>query len=162
MCSRSDHGVLGVALAALVVTGCDGAHHDDVALGQASAVDLSVGPVPGPHADGGATANPFGANPVALLQGRRYFNQYNCSGCHGDHGGGGMGPSLRDTEWIYGGNDAQIFDSIAEGRAHGMPAWGVKLPDEIVWKLVTYVRSMRQPDEPDPPDQSVPEPPRIP
>ena len=56
---------------------------------------------------------------AAIAEGRQLFVQMNCSGCHGGRAGGGMGPSLRDVDWIYGDTDAQIFDSIAEGRAHG-------------------------------------------
>jgi cytochrome c oxidase cbb3-type subunit 3 len=62
-----------------------------------------------------------------------------------------MGPSLRDTTWIYGSSDAHIFDSISEGRAHGMPAWGQRLPEDQVWKLVSYLKSMRTEMEPSPP-----------
>jgi cytochrome c oxidase cbb3-type subunit 3 len=95
--------------------------------------------------------NPFADNAVALTEGRTLFVQYNCAGCHGGHAGGGMGPSLRDVVWIYGNSDAHIFDSIAEGRAHGMPAWGTKLPQEQIWKLVAYIQSLRTPQEPQPP-----------
>jgi len=63
-----------------------------------------------------------------------------------------MGPSLRDESWIYGNSDSSTFGSIAEGRAHGMPAWGVKLPEEQIWKLVVYIHSFRTPDEPEPPE----------
>jgi cytochrome c oxidase cbb3-type subunit III len=62
-----------------------------------------------------------------------------------------MGPSLRDVDWIYGDSDANVFSSIAEGRAHGMPAWGTKLPEEQIWKLTAYIKSLRTPLEPDPP-----------
>lgn len=62
-----------------------------------------------------------------------------------------MGPSLRDVDWLYGSDDAQIFSSIAEGRAHGMPSWGTKLTDDEVWKLVTYIKSLRTKDEINPP-----------
>ena len=62
-----------------------------------------------------------------------------------------MGPSLRDPDWIYGSSDAEVFASIAEGRAHGMPAWGTKIPQEQIWKLVAYIKSMNSPQEPDPP-----------
>ena len=61
-----------------------------------------------------------------------------------------MGPSLRDEDWIYGSTDAQVFNSVAEGRAHGMPAWG-KLPEAQIWKLVAYIKSLRTPKEPEPP-----------
>lgn len=62
-----------------------------------------------------------------------------------------MGPSLRDEVWIYGNRDDQIFDSIAQGRANGMPAWGSKIPREQIWELVAYIKSMRTPQEADPP-----------
>ena len=86
-----------------------------------------------------------------MQDGRRLFNWYNCSGCHGGHGGGGMGPSLRDRTWLYGDRDDQIFDSIAEGRSKGMPAWGSKIPSDQIWQLVAYIKSMRTPQEPEPP-----------
>jgi cytochrome c oxidase cbb3-type subunit 3 len=88
---------------------------------------------------------------VAIAEGRKLFLWYNCAGCHGGHAGGGMGPSLRDPVWLYGSSDAQIFDSIAQGRAHGMPAWGTKVPEQQIWKLVVYIKSLRTPQEPDPP-----------
>jgi len=84
-------------------------------------------------------------------EGRQLFVRFNCSGCHGGRAGGGMGPSLRDVDWIYGNTPAQIFSSVAEGRAHGMPAWGTQLPDDQIWKLVTYIDSLRTPMEPEAP-----------
>ena len=63
-----------------------------------------------------------------------------------------MGPSLRDADWIYGNEPADIYASIYEGRAHGMPAWGALLPPDVVWQLVTYLQSLRTPDEPEPPE----------
>jgi cytochrome c oxidase cbb3-type subunit 3 len=64
-----------------------------------------------------------------------------------------MGPSLRDAVWIYGSTDANVFDSIAQGRSEGMPAWGTKLPQTQIWQLVAYVKSLRTPNEPNPPQQ---------
>lgn len=64
-----------------------------------------------------------------------------------------MGPSLRDKVWLYGDRDDQIFDSIAEGRSNGMPAWGTKIPQDQIWQLVAYIKSMRTPQEPDPPTE---------
>jgi cytochrome c oxidase cbb3-type subunit 3 len=75
----------------------------------------------------------------------------NCYGCHGGRAGGGMGPSLRDQQWLYGDTPADIFDSISEGRGNGMPAWGTKLPPDVIWKLVTYIQSLRTANEPDAP-----------
>lgn len=80
--------------------------------------------------------------PVALNQGKRYYNWFNCTGCHGGTGGGGIGPPLADTDWIYGGEAANIFLSIVQGRPNGMPSYGGQIPDEQVWKMVTYVQSL--------------------
>lgn len=116
-----------------------------------SAVSTPVGPVPGQVAPVHYRTDPLAGDPVALQDGRRLFNWYNCSGCHGGHAGGGMGPSLRDQVWIYGSRDDQIYDSIAQGRSKGMPAWGSKIPEIQIWELVAYIKSMRTPQEPDPP-----------
>ena len=66
-----------------------------------------------------------------------------------------MGPSLRDPVWLYGNSDEQIYDSIAEGRSKGMPAWGSKIPQDQIWEIVAYIKSMRTPAEPDPPVEPV-------
>jgi len=111
-----------------------------------------LGPTPGTGPDTlSEPTNPYAGDATAISEGRRLFNWYNCSGCHGDHGGGGMGPSLRDSTWVYGGTDSRIFRSISEGRTKGMPAWGNKLPAEHIWKLVAYIRSLRTAKEPDKP-----------
>lgn len=110
-----------------------------------------VGPIPGPPRPRTPMPNPFADDPAALQGGRQLFVNYNCSGCHGDHAGGGMGPSLRDEDWIYGGQPADIYDSIAHGRAHGMPAWETLLPPQNIWQIVSYIKSLRTSKEPQPP-----------
>ena len=80
-------------------------------------------------------------NANAVIEGKRLFSQYNCSGCH-SNGGGGMGPSLMDNEWIYGGRLTQIHQTLVEGRPNGMPAFRGKIPDDQVWQLVAFVRSL--------------------
>lgn len=95
-----------------------------------------------------ATVDPRAAayydNADAVTTGKRLFGQYNCSGCH-SNGGGGMGPPLMDDEWIYGGRLEQIHQTLVEGRPNGMPTWGGKIPDEQLWQLSAYVRSMSLP-----------------
>jgi len=136
--------------AVALLTGCR-RQATPVVEGATSAASTPVGPIPGNPQQVSYMTNPLAADPVALQDGRRLFIWYNCSGCHGGHAGGGMGPSLRDEVWIYGSRDDQIYDSIAQGRANGMPAWGSKIPKEQIWELVAYIRSMRTPQEPDPP-----------
>jgi cytochrome c oxidase cbb3-type subunit 3 len=85
--------------------------------------------------------NPDEGSAYAISEGQRLFNWYNCSGCHAN-GGGGIGPPLIKDEWIYGGDPANIFDTIVKGRPNGMPAWGGRIPEYQVWQLVTFVRSL--------------------
>ncbi len=140
-----------VAAAALAVAACEHAPGDLAASGALPAIRTPVGPVPGPVHDPQRAPNPYADSSGAATEGRQLFVQMNCSGCHGGRAGGGMGPSLRDVDWMYGNTPAQIFSSIAEGRAHGMPAWGTQLPDDQIWKLVTYIETLRTPMEPEPP-----------
>jgi len=140
------------AIAFFVALGCNSSKPPIVAA-SASPESVNVGPIPGAQAEPVGQLNPYAGNAVAIADGRRLFNWYNCSGCHGGHGGGGMGPSLRDETWIYGNRDDQVFASIAQGRSKGMPSWGTKIPQSQIWELVAYIKSMRTPQEADPPNE---------
>jgi cytochrome c oxidase cbb3-type subunit 3 len=144
-------------LSALVLAACQ--NPAPAPTGAPPPMQKPLGPVPGAHAAVVEMPNPLRSDAAAIARGQASFANFNCGGCHGDHGGGGMGPSLRDETWIYGHHDADIFSSIAEGRAHGMPAWGTKLPATQIWELVAYIQSLRTESEPMKPDQSVPPPP---
>ena len=85
--------------------------------------------------------SPYDENAYAVNQGKRLYRWYNCNGCHG-MGGGGIGPPLMDSEWRYGGDPASIFESIMRGRPQGMPSFGSHIPEDQVWQIVAYVRSM--------------------
>ena len=80
-------------------------------------------------------------NAFAVNQGKRLYRWYNCSGCH-SNGGGGMGVPLMDAEWRYGHEPRQIYATIVEGRPNGMPAFGGRIPDDQIWQIVAYVRSL--------------------
>ncbi|HEX5420743.1 MAG TPA: c-type cytochrome [Gammaproteobacteria bacterium] len=110
-----------------------------------------IGPQPGPDRPLPQLQNPYASDAPALTEGRRLFVWFNCYGCHGGRGGGGMGPSLRDAQWLYGKTPEDVFNSIAEGRQHGMPAWGTKLPADQIWKLTAYIESLGTAKEPDKP-----------
>lgn len=140
----------GVVLA-LVALGCQSKSTQLASAGSQPFNTFAVGPQPGPDRPVAVAENPYANDKSVLADGRRLFNWYNCSGCHGDHAGGGMGPSLRDSLWRYGSDPQSIFASIAEGRQFGMPAWGTRIPRDQIWRLVTYIESLRTPDEPDPP-----------
>jgi len=84
---------------------------------------------------------PYDDNAWAIAEGQRLYGWYNCSGCH-FQGGGGIGPPLMDDEWIYGSDPQNIHDTIVEGRPNGMPSYGGHIPDDQIWKIAAYVRSL--------------------
>jgi cytochrome c oxidase cbb3-type subunit 3 len=140
------------ATALLLDTGCQRTPGNEHAASTGPADhNVNVGPVPGPAIEDVKARGPYYANADAEREGRTLFVRFNCSGCHGGRAGGGMGPSLRDQDWIYGNNDVQIFDSIASGRANGMPAWGTRITADQTWKIVSYIDALRTPSEPDAP-----------
>ncbi|HZE08840.1 MAG TPA: c-type cytochrome [Gemmatimonadaceae bacterium] len=96
---------------------------------------------PGPSVVEASVRNPYEDNAYAVSEGKRLFDQMNCSGCH-SHGGGGIGPPLTDNEWIYGSDPQNIFSTIVEGRPNGMPSFRGRLPNYQVWELVAYVRAL--------------------
>lgn len=96
----------------------------------------------------GAATNPYAGRTDAIVTGRQLFTGMNCSGCHSGYAGGGMGPNLRDSLWIYGSTDADLFATIAEGRPNGMPAWGERLPTQQIWQIITYLRTLGSNAEP--------------
>lgn len=151
MSSASSLLVTFAIAAALAGAACDRPPGDMAPSSAPPTLNATVGPVPGPGEPGPNPTNPYASDRAAMGQGHQLFVRMNCSGCHGDHGGGGMGPSLRDVDWIYGATDGQVFDSIAHGRGHGMPTWGTKLNEDEIWKLVAYIKSLRTPNEIAPP-----------
>ncbi|TPL82611.1 c-type cytochrome [Mesorhizobium sp. B2-3-13] len=83
----------------------------------------------------------FEANAFHLSEGKRLFSWFNCSGCHAN-GGGGMGPALMDQKWLYGSSIESIHATIRDGRPKGMPSFRDKIPDDQIWELAAFVRSL--------------------
>ena len=103
-------------------------------------VGLSPGPT-GPVEEKSGKGKEYENNAYHLSQGKKLFSWFNCVGCHGN-GGGGSGPPLMDDKWIYGGSIENIVATIREGRPNGMPSFRGKVPDDQIWQLAAYVRSM--------------------
>jgi cytochrome c oxidase cbb3-type subunit 3 len=97
---------------------------------------------PGEQKASATAHNPYEENAYATSQGKRLYKQYNCSGCHGSGGGGAIGPALMDDKWIYGASPANIYATIVQGRPNGMPSFGGHIPEDQLWQLVAYVRSL--------------------
>jgi cytochrome c oxidase cbb3-type subunit 3 len=91
------------------------------------------------------TTNPLADKPDAITAGAALFTQMNCDGCHGIGAPGWVGPSLVDGRWRFGGDDSALFQSISEGRPHGMPAYGALLAESGIWEIISYLRSLPKP-----------------
>jgi cytochrome c oxidase cbb3-type subunit III len=85
--------------------------------------------------------SPFEGNAYAVGEGKRLYSWFNCVGCHA-HGGGGIGPALMDSNWIYGGRPEQIYGSIVQGRPNGMPSFADRIDEPDRWRIVAYVQSL--------------------
>ena len=99
--------------------------------------DIRPGGTPPPP----SPAFAYDSNAHAISQGKQLYEWFNCSGCHA-FGGGAIGPPLMDDQWIYGAAPENIFATIVEGRPNGMPSFGGRIPEQQVWQLVAYVRSL--------------------
>ncbi len=87
--------------------------------------------------------NPLDGQPEAIDAGRQlYMNS--CSGCHGPNAEGGRGPRIAQNGDIRGATDGRLFNSIKNGvRGSDMPP--ANRPDEQIWQLVSYVKSINAP-----------------
>jgi cytochrome c oxidase cbb3-type subunit 3 len=105
-----------------------------------SMVPLSAGPS-GPVEYRSGLGKQYEDNAYHISQGQRLYTWFNCNGCHAN-GGGDSGPALMDDRWIYGGEIENIVQTIREGRPNGMPSFRGKIPDDQIWEIAAYVRSM--------------------
>jgi cytochrome c551/c552 len=94
------------------------------------------------HGRWATLANPYAHDSRRAAEGAKLFVAYNCLDCHGADGSGAMGPSLEDGRWHFGGTAGEIYQSIYEGRPDGMPAWGGRIADDQIWRLVSYVQTL--------------------
>jgi len=71
--------------------------------------------------------------------------QQQCSACHGPTGIGDRlqgAPNLTDSEWLYGGSERAIHDTIYDARNSHMPAWQDRLDDASIKALAVYVHTL--------------------
>lgn len=152
--SASVRAAIGAALAAgwLVVLSCS----STATVLEADVVPVEEANVSAPAAadavaesaaaPGAAAASPAAAyldDPEAVAFGRRYFRAV-CTGyCHSTQPGLVRdAPDLFDCDWRHGGTDEEVFRTIAEGVPDTeMLPFGGKLEDEVLWKIVAFLRA---------------------
>lgn len=70
-----------------------------------------------------------GVASATLTRGAEVFGA-NCASCHGVRGEGMQqvgAPSLIDDDWLYGGDQEAVFQSVWDGRQGQMPTWEGRL-----------------------------------
>lgn len=78
----------------------------------------------------------------AMATARNLFGA-NCSACHGSDARGAKGfPNLTDHDWLWGGDEKTVYDSISQGRHGVMPALGGVLGQSGVNEVASYVVSL--------------------
>ena len=87
--------------------------------------------------------NPYEGKPESIREGEKLFDA-KCADCHGGDAMGQSGPDLTDDKWIYGGSDAEVFETVMNGRKGGMPSWKSELGKDDIWKVIAYVRSLKK------------------
>jgi cytochrome c oxidase cbb3-type subunit 3 len=68
-----------------------------------------------------------------------------CVACHGADGTGSRelgAPNLTDAIWLYGGERADIIESVSNGRSGTMPAWEGRLSEATIRSLTLFVHSL--------------------
>jgi len=81
---------------------------------------------------------------AAVERGAKIFADQ-CISCHGAEGKGNLelgAPNLTDEIWLFGGQKAEVVQSIATGRGGSMPAWQGRLDPVTLKSLAVYVHSL--------------------
>jgi cytochrome c-L len=88
--------------------------------------------------------NPYSGDEQAVAEGQRLYARW-CQSCHLPDGSGGMGPSLIDERWKYQRlpSDVGMFEIIYAGGAGAMQAFGLRLDEDEILKLMAHLEALR-------------------
>lgn len=86
--------------------------------------------------------DPYSNQPDAIAAGRRIYADH-CSHCHGENAEGTKKrPPLRSARVQQQASEGDLHWLLVNGNMRkGMPSWA-KLPDQQLWQLVTYLKSL--------------------
>jgi putative heme-binding domain-containing protein len=101
-------------------------------------------PLAAQHAGGPAPdSHPALRDPAAVAAGKALFAT-SCAACHGPEGHGGRGPNLHERGAWHPLRVKDLFLTIKNGVA-GADMPPARLPDEKIWQIVAFVRSLTAP-----------------
>jgi cytochrome c oxidase cbb3-type subunit III len=130
------------AAALLLAAGCQEGDRRPVPPPATSIADARQGALQaGPDLRAFQVANPYDDDADAIRDGQRLYGWFNCAGCHGGYGGGGIGPPLIGQEER---NAAEDYDFIYAGAREGMPAYGGRVPDDQIWRIIAYIHALNR------------------
>ena len=90
--------------------------------------------------------NPFGRDPAAIQAGDLIFHE-RCAVCHGQKAQGSMAANLVRTRSVRRGSQAALFTLIRNGiPGTDMPPQP-DLPDNGIWQIISYLRSLALPGQ---------------
>ncbi len=107
---------------------------------------LAATPIAAPAEDDARPVNPFEGKAEIVPEGNGLFNQY-CAHCHGPNAEQGERPrDLRRLRIRYGDDAIAVFyKTVSTGRLDkGMPIWKGILPDDVLWKIFTFLTSIQK------------------
>lgn len=110
------------------------------------------------NAPAAGASNPVTARAASIAAGKRVYD-LNCAACHGNQAQGAVKagntisileeqrarqpPDLTDDQWDHGSSDIDIFTVVKRGLPPTMmPGFDGRIPDEDVWNIVNYLRSL--------------------
>jgi mono/diheme cytochrome c family protein len=107
------------------------------------------------HPEGQMLQNPVAATPASVEAGAKQYAKL-CANCHGTSGRGngrlaagtamyGARPSdLADDVWQHGSTDGEVFLVIRDGVGPDfhMDAFGRAMPEEDIWNVVNYIKTL--------------------
>ena len=104
---------------------------------------------PHTHEAGQALTNPVEATSASVARGRQRY-VFSCRQCHGNTGkgdgdmshAGGVPSDFTDAVWQHGATDGEIFLVIRDGVTADMLGYEGQIPDEDIWNLVNYIKSL--------------------
>jgi mono/diheme cytochrome c family protein len=88
--------------------------------------------------------NPYRDQQDAIAAGRRVFVD-RCSHCHGENAEGTRKrPALKSARVQQQATEGDLHWLLVNGNmGKGMPSWA-KLPDQQLWQVITYVKSLHE------------------
>lgn len=88
--------------------------------------------------------NEYNGKPEAVAEGKSLYDA-TCAACHLKDGSGRIGPNLIDDEWRYPqvATDKGTFEIIYAGGAGAMQAFGRRLTQDQILRVMAYMHSLR-------------------